>query len=871
MKFKELCERLNNNIEEKKLYFENLNSETLLKPLFNEGILTFDNLAGGYVLSYIERLLLKNEELKPLIIEIINTELSKQNLNLSYGNYDCIIKFITKYFEIDEIENKINYTTLLSMENAPDLCKEFLNNDISKTKKIYKDCIKTLIQHKPYNEHRKRKDLVHSKYDCGMYDIKQVFKESPYKENLSLILQKKEIFELLLNEYKNIYLEFKKNDLELLQRQCIDTPITDDEHFLDFDVRNIILDYLSIYIDNNNDNQTIKQLLESDILMLNKLGLYGISQNLEENKENFITFFNNLNSDKQLLYCTYEIMTILENIDEDIAKKIYNKFEKFSNHTKYRLLHAVKTCESLKKGNEPQGYLKKLKDEFDFLKAQYGNEEIPNPKLLFKFEISQPKLVSPISEKAFEQKSINEQIDYINKYTEPEHNFFTKKNNSYESESELKEVFKKAMSKNINGYLLNDDLLLLKKDNFMSTVFEVISEAIENNNDIPLNKVITLLDTYKSEKYKELFHYYRCRLISSMIDSNKINDLIPIIKILKNFIIEAKEDEIQKHQELVYTDSYSSIGKYLKLYLIILAKDNSLYKKEYYQFLKNNFGKTDNLHNELFYYNWGKYYSWLKGISEYNISSIKNKNLKKALIEGFLNNNSNNINVFYELKDDLLEYFGDVQSSYARKNLIYDLIYIKFVKNNNEIFNLFKSRFSEKDNKDFFWNTLYPKRNPKYNPTFILEYLQNEVQGTKIPQILLVAYNEYLDENTFANEINNLKVLFLNYKNKDRTVREEIGLNRFLEILTQYMNSKFEAKYSDKIFNLLNALIPVFNEYNYRDQTNAKYLLIAIKKYYEISKDVDNCRVLLNVARQTTNLIPYSKMFVDFGNEHGIF
>ena len=51
MKFKELCERLNNNIEEKKLYFENLNSETLLKPLFNEGILTFDNWAGGYVLS----------------------------------------------------------------------------------------------------------------------------------------------------------------------------------------------------------------------------------------------------------------------------------------------------------------------------------------------------------------------------------------------------------------------------------------------------------------------------------------------------------------------------------------------------------------------------------------------------------------------------------------------------------------------------------------------------------------------------------------------------------------------------------------------------------------------------------------------------
>ena len=870
MKFKELCERLNNNIEEKKLYFENLNSETLLKPLFNEGILTFDNLAGGYVLSYIGRLLLKNEELKPLIIEIINAELSKQNLNLSYGNYDCLIKFITKYFGIYEIENKINYTTLLSLENAPDLCKEFLNNDISKTKKIYKDCIKTLIQHKPYDKHCKRKDLVHSKYDFGMYDIKQVFKESPYKENLSLILQKKEIFELLLNEYKSIYLEFQKNDLELLQRQCIDTSITDDEHFSDFDVRNIILDYLSIYIDSNNDNQTIKQLLKSDILMLNKLGLYGISQNIEENKENFITFFNNLNSDKQLLYCTYEIMTILENIDEDIAKKIYNKFEKFSNHTKYRLLHAIKACESLKKGNEPQGYLKKLKDEFDFLKAQYGNEEIPSPKLLFKFEISQPKLVSPISEKAFEQKSINEQIDYINKYIEPEHNFFTKKNNSYESESELKEVFKKAMSKNINGYLLNDDLLLLKKDNFMSTVFEVISEAIENNNDIPLNKVITLLGTYKSEKYKELFHYYRCRLISSMIDSNKINDLIPIIKILKNFIIEAKEDEIQKHQELVYTDSYSSIGKYLKLYLIILAKDNSLYKEEYYQFLKDNFGEIDNLHNELFYYNWGKYYSWLMQISDYNISNISNKNLKKALLEGFLNNNSNNINVFYELKEDLLEYFEETQCSYARKNLMFDLIYIKFVENNNKVFNLFKSKFTEIDNKDFLWNTLYPARSNKYNSTFVLDYLEKEVQKTTIPQILLLVYNEYLDKDTLKSNIENLKTLFLRYKNKNKTIKEEMGLNNFLEIFIKYIDFIFEERYCNKLLNFLNALIPVFDEYNYRDQTNAKYLLIAIKKYYEISKDVDNCRVLLNVARQTTNLIPYSKMFVDFGNEHDI-
>ncbi len=62
--------------------------------------------------------------------------------------------------------------------------------------------------------------------------------------------------------------------------------IAEDEQSSNFDVRNLFLDYLSIYISKQNNAPTIKQLLESDILMLNKLGLYGISKNLEENKEN---------------------------------------------------------------------------------------------------------------------------------------------------------------------------------------------------------------------------------------------------------------------------------------------------------------------------------------------------------------------------------------------------------------------------------------------------------------------------------------------------------------------------------------------------------------------------------------------------------
>lgn len=62
--------------------------------------------------------------------------------------------------------------------------------------------------------------------------------------------------------------------------------IAEDEQSSNFDVRNLFLDYLSIYISKQNNAPTIKQLLESNILMLNKLGLYGITKNLEENKEN---------------------------------------------------------------------------------------------------------------------------------------------------------------------------------------------------------------------------------------------------------------------------------------------------------------------------------------------------------------------------------------------------------------------------------------------------------------------------------------------------------------------------------------------------------------------------------------------------------
>lgn len=88
-----------------------------------------------------------------------------------------------------------------------------------------------------------------------------------------------------------------------------------------------------------------------------------------------------------------------------------------------------------------------------------------------------------------------------------------------------------------------------------------------------------------------------------------------------------------------------------------------------------------------------------------------------------------------------------------------------------------------------------------------------------------------MKKDTLKSNIENLKTLFLRYKNKNKTIKEEMGLNNFLEIFIKYIDFIFEERYCNKLLNFLNALIPVFDEYNYRDQTNARVVNSIIWKY----------------------------------------
>lgn len=856
MKFKELCKRLEENIEEKKIYFNHLEAEEFLQPFFKKGILNFDDYAGGAVISYLQRLLNKNSNLKDNIINIINHNLDKKDLYLSYSNYMALIDFISS-LALKDIEGGIHYASLFEMSNSIKLCKKLLRQDISSARLLCKDCIAALIRYSQITQSDIDKNTLKPKYNLEIYDIKQIFLESPFKENLYKALQCSAIYEFLINQYSEIYKEFDCKDLSIFQRQCIDFKENGEFNYSEFDIRNIIIDCLSISIERNHSIKNIKFLLKSKIKMFNKLGLYYISKDLNKYKDLFVKYFNSLD-EQNLHFVIYEIMTILENIDDDIAEQIINKLKNFSNKTRYRLLHSIKI-----NPNRSTTYLNNLFIEFESLKQLFDGEEIKNPKFLFKIEISQPKQKSPISKEKFEIKTIKEQIEYINNYKEPKQYYDA--DGFLITEAKLNDIFKDVLSTNVNKYLQSDALLSLKKDMFMCTVFEVLEISLANKTIVPNEHFLKLIKSFDSSTNREFFHYRRFNLLATLIEKSNDKEITSfLINLLKSFIKQAPEPQ-NSNEELIYTNMSTPLGKYLTLYLSILAKDNSLYDKKYLEFLSDEFNQLDCLKNRIFYYNWGRYYNWLENIEDYKVEKLKNENLKNALIEGLINH-SGTLELYKKLKTDILKCFEQTSSKIVKDNIFYFLIYIKFALNEHQQFAFFEKRFKEKDKKDFWWKTLYPQREQKYNQNAIINYWKATINNhATFPQILLQVFNEYITIDTFAEYIEELIKLFKLYPSRDGSINMEYELSDFLENFVKFANSNnFKDADFIKVFNLINALIGIFKYYDYVSLTAAKHLLSILQKYYEYTNDKGNFNVLLEKILKTTNLIQYSDIFVEY-------
>ena len=75
MNYKELCEKLNNNNEQKDVFFRNVKAPDFLPYFEKYNVLTFDNNAGASVIKYLIHLVTVDKSLKKNISQIIQKTL----------------------------------------------------------------------------------------------------------------------------------------------------------------------------------------------------------------------------------------------------------------------------------------------------------------------------------------------------------------------------------------------------------------------------------------------------------------------------------------------------------------------------------------------------------------------------------------------------------------------------------------------------------------------------------------------------------------------------------------------------------------------------------------------------------------------------
>lgn len=854
MNYQELCEKLNSNNEQKDVFFRNVKAPDFLPYFEKYNVLTFDNNAGASVIKYLTHLVTVDKSLKKNISQIINKNIAIYK-GMSGYVFEAML-FLLKEFSISEIEDLIDVDTLLRMDNAYLFCEFLLKNDISDTNHLYKNCIETLINYKVYEDPVWKTKSAASIHGAYIYQLKDLLNTLPYKENLKKILCKKELFEILIKQYEKIYNEI--DDLNYIDRQYVKAlePIIG-EKVESYDVRNLLIDYISVNLENHNTKNSVENLLHSKIHMLNKLGLYAILLNNKQFENLFIEFFNNFKVDYIPFYI-YELMSILEDNEFNlrIGNAIYDRLMSFDKILRYRFLHVLK--------NNPL-----FKDEFLILKKEYKNE-IDNPKIIFFINLSNNFTISPITADKFLNKNIEEQIVYMNGYKQ---NFEVVKG-AITSEAELYKIFENTIFNNLNKYLQDDSIYKLNKSEAQRIFFVAIEKACIQNKTFDTSRVIDILKVYLNKKNdNDVFNYNCAKMLLQIIQkTDSKTEITSIFEIVENQIKLWKKTMFDGiASELSYSNSICPLGQYLKVWFSCWTKNKENFKDKK-QFLYDNFDQKDNLPNQLLYYNLGQYYDSLNDVCKIKIEDIKSQLLKEAFLEGFINN-KNNLYLWKTYTNYIIEYFKKLdknENNMNWQNFLYSLIHIKFVFNNDELFqSLYKSMNSEQKT-DFVWNTLFPSRNPKYNKHSILKYWKEEIHSTKAAkaQLLLIMFNEYAENSDFESNLLNLKKLFTKFKfERNNSLKTLLELEDFLTKLDLYIKNLYgrDEEHSNKIkkeiFEMLKVFIPVFSKYEYISIQESNLLKVVFEDYINQLQANDNVRILKEIIYKTPNLIQYSDIF----------
>lgn len=585
IKLKDICAHLKNNPHKKSAYFRMIKDPRFLKPLFKEGLFSFNDDSSYFFCSYLQEILNNSQEHNEEVISVINQCINSCQVNqISFNTYLSLVDIIDSFHNEDFF--KLELRKLFFSYYSIYLIKKYLNKIqfCSDEKRINKDlryiCYALFKKRKNQGKVVLSKDIFfHNRTvflsllspissllkikhdnsdDISFLQLLHLYLNNPYafvikhnlnKEEIDLLLFFKKIFEnsnnsetffrylkkKFYNAYNNIYAKHNAF-IELYSRQFIDfetlfKDLGNDKKSNYLDIVEFFLIILLAY-PKNNYHFYFQELFNDEHFYLRKIGLYLVLSNVRKGNSQFFEyleiFFNKVSSINILpvcFFCAYELIHIF------ILWSKYCNSNKTTDSLICKINSNIHTfLDRITDDNYKFRLLHGLKNhpefsyEFSILKEKYGFE-LHEPDVFYK---QYSGLVTHVPPKEVKDLTdIKELVTYFNSNIEYKNNLKNNGHGGFDEECEegLVSYFKDLLNKNISVYLDDKNIFCLKKSSFIKALFESIGDNLSTMKD-PM-AALRIIDYYLKSDSRLSIEVYRSVAsviysISKLCDKNEM-------------------------------------------------------------------------------------------------------------------------------------------------------------------------------------------------------------------------------------------------------------------------------------------------------------------------------------------------------------
>lgn len=808
IKIEKMCEILKKDINEKGLFFKELNAPEFLVPFYNAGLFQLNDDASFWMLKYFKTIC--NNETESLIVKIINDNLKCLDINEIQASTYYQLTQLVDIFSNDIIIN-LNLKQLSQHNNSIELIKVLFKREcLISLKEIVKDSLNSLLR---YSVEKTSFDK-RSRLTYEIYNLNDLISNELTKENFKRALSHEFVFDFLLKKYHSIYKAShdKMNDiLDVYSIQSYDMESLRKRLMNEYHVDNaedIVLYFICINLNINNDAYTnIIKLLNSKIYMLKKLGLYFILRNNEKYIDSLKVFFDKINS-KNIVriteICLYELVKILEilslngNADNfnPYIEKFLNQFPESREKLKYDVLHGLKQH-------------KKFSDNFYQLKEKY-NYEKDKPGLYWQEGVGGWVTdVSPIDEKTFKLKNISEQIDYVNSDIDYTYALVQVDTDKVEEINErgLQDLFRKVISEDINKYLNDDNIFKLDKKAFIDVFIQVATQQVDKINSF--NRIIDFIDIFFSELIQNSHLNENQNILSQLLEFNlavskkRHKDFHKVLKyIIAISCSDFNEQTYKADSDWGFYSLNTIHGRNFHCLFEHFRKIRKLNKKDneflLYIMQESNFNKFCS-----FYYYLGmNYYYYSQKFPEIKLLekiNILKDNAKKCFLNGYLSY-FRTVESLKELKSIILESLGngEIIEGRIRTRFVKMILMLRLDLNENSLYEEFSKYFSSNDFEEML-NYLIYREKINCSKENIIEFWVSLVNTNLINDtcLLLELFNKYCD----FTDIKKYKTQLINILKKGfpKDIVLTTSIEHFLDKLLSYLKATQDSVFAYQI------------------------------------------------------------------------